>query len=192
VLIDITDLDPSALVVEIVAPHDGSTFSIYKYDMTATNGPFGADDGLRAIRTRTVPAEDEDFAPTYIVSVCYFPGCNRKQVYLEHDFVVDESIEICRDFGEREEDGTDNIIANGWNVPIFALELDDGDDTYLGNHAGGLVFGEDGDDYIESKPVRSDFDREIGLTKVPSFLWGGEGADTLVSRGGYDVLWGFG
>jgi hypothetical protein len=114
VLIDITDLDPSALVVEIVAPHDGSTFGIFKGDMTALLGPFGADDGLRAIRTRTVPAEDEDFAPTYIVSVCYFPGCNRKQVYLEHDFVLDESIEFCFDFGVREEDGTDNIIANGW------------------------------------------------------------------------------
>lgn len=43
---------------------------------------------------------------------------------------------------------------------------------------------------MESNPYRSDFDREIGITKVYSVLDGENGDDTLLSRGGYDFLHG--
>jgi hypothetical protein len=105
-------------VAEIVSPHDGTTLTIDKGDMLNV-APSGStsDDGLRAIRTRTVPAEDGVSDPTYIVSVCSFPGCNRKQEYIEHDLVFDESIEFCEDFGERSPDSNANRIAGGWETP---------------------------------------------------------------------------
>jgi hypothetical protein len=76
------------------------------------------------------------------------------------------------DFGEvSSETSGEDYNAYGWqnNVGNF---FNSGDDIFLGNHYASEVEGNNGNDYFESKPVRSDFDREIGLDRITSVLKG--------------------
>ena len=73
---------------------------------------------------------------------------------------------------------------------MSGISLTSADDEFLGGHHVEYVKGGPGpgNDYIESSPLRSDFDREIGLTRIAKIIEGSGGDDTLLSRDGYHLI----